>query len=451
MQTHAGDTREQQSERTSQLPAPRLRPDPAPPALSGTFSSLRIRNYRLFAAGNLASNLGTWMQRIAQDWLVLVLSGHNPVALGIAAALQFAPTILLSLWAGVLADRLDKRKLLIGVQIGVAACALVLGVLDVTGLVEVWHVYILCFVVGVFFAIEVPVRQSFVAEIVGRSQVTNAIALNSTGFNLARVVGPAIAGLMIVLIGTGWLFLANAVLTLAVVGSLFRMRTAELHRTPKIPRQPGQLMAGLRYVRKRPDIMTVMVLVFFVSTFGMTFFVTLAVVAANVFGKDAAGYGVLSTALAVGTLAGALLAARRSSNGRPRTRLLLGAAFAFGVLEVVVGLMPTYTAFAIALFPVGLALMTFMTTANATVQLAVAPEMRGRVMGLYMLVFLGGNPVGAPMVGWMAHQWGARSPLYIGGSIAALTAVACGVFLVRRGGVKLPAPRWRRQRVLRRK
>lgn len=447
MRAHAGDTREQQSEH---LPAPRLRPDPAPPptpALSGTFSSLRIRNYRLFAAGNLASNLGTWMQRIAQDWLVLVLSGHNPVALGIAAALQFAPTILLSLWAGVLADRLDKRKLLIGVQIGVAACALVLGVLDVTGLVEVWHVYILCFVVGVFFAIEVPVRQSFVAEIVGRSQVTNAIALNSTGFNLARVVGPAIAGLMIVLIGTGWLFIANAVLTLAVVGSLIRMRTAELHRTPKIPRKRGQLMAGLRYVRKRPDIMTVMALVFFVSTFGMTFFVTLAVVAANVFGKDAAGYGVLSTALAVGTLAGALLAARRSSAGRPRTRLLLGAAFAFGVFEVVVGLMPTYTAFAIALVPVGVALMTFMTTANATVQLAVAPEMRGRVMGLYMLVFLGGNPIGAPMVGWMAHEWGPRSPLYIGGSIAALAAVACGIVLARRGGVKLPA--WRRTRVLR--
>ncbi|WP_436502179.1 MFS transporter [Actinokineospora sp. HUAS TT18] len=411
------------------------------------FSSLRVRNYRTYAAGNLVSNLGTWMQRIAQDWLVLVLTDNDPLALGIAAALQFAPTILLSLWAGVLADRLDKRKLLVAVQIGLAACALVLGILDITGLVEVWHVYVLCVAVGVFFAIEVPVRQSFVAEIVGRSQVTNAVALNATGFNLARVIGPAIAGIMIVLIGTGWLFLANAVMTLAVVVGLLVMRPGELHPSPKIPRRKGQLVEGLRYVRKRPDIIVVMVLVFFVSTFGMTFFVTLAVVAAKVFGRDADGYGLLSTALAIGTLCGALLAARRA---RPRTRVLLGSAFAFGVLEVTVGLMPTYTTFAIALIPVGIALMTFMTTANSTVQLAVAPEMRGRVMGLYMLVFLGGNPIGAPMVGWMAAEWGPRSPIYVGGAVAALTAVVCGIVLVRRGGVKLPVRKWGRQHVLRR-
>ncbi|WP_054054195.1 MFS transporter [Alloactinosynnema sp. L-07] len=414
------------------------------------FSSLRVRNYRTYAAGNLVSNLGTWMQRIAQDWLVLVLTDHNPVALGIAAALQFAPTILLSLWAGVLADRLDKRKLLIAVQIGLASCALALGVLDITGQVELWHVYVLCVAVGVFFAVEVPVRQSFVAEIVGRSQVTNAVALNATGFNLARVIGPAVAGIMIVLIGTGWLFIANGVMTLAVVVGLLLMRAGELHPSPKIPRRKGQLVEGLRYVRKRPDIIVVLVLVFFVSTFGMTFFVTLAVVASKVFGRDADGYGLLSTALAIGTLGGALLAARRSRNGRPRTRVLLGAAFSFGVLEITVGLMPTYTAFAIALVPVGVALMTFMTTANSTVQLAVAPEMRGRVMGLYMLVFLGGNPIGAPMVGWMAAEWGPRSPIYVGGAVAALTAVVCGVVLIRRGGVKLPVTKWGRSHILRR-
>ncbi|PPK70510.1 MFS transporter [Actinokineospora auranticolor] len=408
------------------------------------FASLRVPNYRLFASGQLVSNVGTWMQRIAQDWLVLVLTDNNPVALGVAAALQFLPTLMFSLWAGVLADRLEKRRLLVGVQCGLVACALVLGLLDVTGLVQVWHVYVLCFVLGAFAAVEVPVRQSFVAEIVGRAQVANAVAINSTSFNVARIVGPAIAGVLITVIGTGWLFLGNALLTVGVITGLLLMDPAKLIPGPKVPRKKGQLVEGLRYVRKRADILTVMVLVFFVSTFGMTFFVTLAVVAATVFHRDADGYGLLSTTLAVGTLMGALWAVRRSSRGKPRTRLLLGSAFAFGVLEVVVGLMPSYASFAIALIPVGLCLMTFMTTANSTVQLAVAPEMRGRVMGLYMLVFVGGNPLGAPMVGWMADQWGARSPFVVGGAIAALTAVVCGAVLLRRGGVELPVTGWGR-------
>ncbi|SDD28186.1 MFS transporter [Actinokineospora iranica] len=415
------------------------------------FSSLRIRNYRMFAAGSVVSNVGTWMQRIAQDWLVLVLTDNDPVALGVAAALQFLPTLMFSLWAGVLADRLDKRKLLIGVQIGLASCALVLGLLDVTGLVEVWHVYLLCFVLGSFSAVEVPVRQSFVAEIVGRAQVANAVALNSTSFNLARVVGPAIAGGLIILIGTGWLFLANALFTVAVIIALWRMDPRKLIRGKKLARSKGQLREGLRYVRHRPDILSVLVLVFFVSTFGMTFFVTLAVAAATVFHRDADGYGLLTTTLAAGTLTGALWAARRSGRGTPRTRLLLGAAFSFGVLEILVGFMPTYTTFALALIPVGFSVMTFMTTANATVQLAVAPEMRGRVMGLYMLVFLGGNPIGAPMTGWMAHQWGGRSPFIIGGAIAAMAAVTCGLVLIQRGGVDHPATHWGRLLTRRRK
>ncbi|WP_156757666.1 MFS transporter [Actinokineospora pegani] len=411
------------------------------------FSSLRVRNYRLFATGQVVSNVGTWMQRIAQDWLVLVLTDNNPVALGIAAALQFLPTLMLSLWAGVLADRFDKRKMLIGVQAAIAMSALLLGLLDVTGLVQVWHVYLFCFVLGVFTAVEVPTRQSFVVEIVGRDQVTNAVALNSTSFNLARIVGPAIAGVMITLVGTGWLFLGNAVLTVAVIVGLVMMDPAKLLSGPRLQRAKGQLREGLRYVWGRPDLMTVMVLVFFVSTFGMTFFVSLAVVAANVFQRDAAGYGLLSTTLAIGTLCGALLAARRSGQ-RPRTRRLLLAAFTFGVLEVVAGLMPSYLTFALALVPVGFAVMTFMTTANTTVQLAVSPEMRGRVMGLYMLVFLGGNPVGAPLTGWLASSLGGRSPLLVGGTVAALAAVVCGVVLARRGGVRLPA-RVRGLRVLR--
>ena len=410
---------------------------------SRTFSALRVRNFRLFASGQVISNIGTWMQRIAQDWLVLELSGYDPVALGLAAALQFLPTLLLSLYAGVLADRLDKRRLLMVVQSGMAGCALVLGMLDVTGLVQLWQVYLLCFVFGVFTAFDPPVRQSFVGEMVGKDHLTNAVALNSTTFNLARIVGPAIAGVMIIWTGTGWVFLVNALSTVAVLIGLFRMNPQELHRGPAPESRRGQLRAGLRYVRSRPDILAVLILVFCVSTFAITFFASLAIAAANVFHRQADGYGMLSTLLAVGTFAGALLAVRRSTRRRPGLRLLIGAAFAFGVLELVAGLMPTYLTFGLALIPVGLAMMTFMNTANSTIQLATAPEMRGRVMALYMLVFLGGNPIGGPMVGWLAAEFGGRSPFVIGGLIAALSAVVCGVVLARRGGFDV-RPRLRR-------
>jgi MFS family permease len=415
----------------------------------GSFASLRIRNYRLFASGQVVSNVGTWMQRIAQDWLVLELSGYDPVALGVAATLQFAPTLLLTLWAGVLADRHDKRKMLMLIQSGMAACALVLGLLDVGGLVALWHVYTLCFVFGVFTAFDPPVRQSFVGEMVGKEQLTNAVALNSSTFNLARIVGPAIAGLMIIWTGTGWVFLVNAVSTVAVIVSLGRMNPAELHRDATPARKRGQLLEGLRYVRGRPDIMAVMVLIFCVSTFAITFNTTLAVVAANVFHRQADGYGLLSTLLAVGTFAGAILAVRRSTRRKPGLRLLIGAALSFGVLELIAGLMPNYLTFGLALIPVGLAMMTFMNTANGTVQLGTAPEMRGRVMALYMLVFLGGNPIGGPMTGWMAAEFGGRSPFVIGGIIATVCALVCGIVLARRGGIEVPdriRPRWTRRR-----
>ena len=403
----------------------------------GMFGALRVRNYRLFASGQIVSNVGTWMQRIAQDWLVLELSGKNPVALGIAASLQFLPTLFLTLWAGVLADRVDKRKLLILVQSGMAVCAMVLGLLDVTGLVELWQVYLLCLVFGVFTAFDPPVRQSFVAEMVGRDRLANAVALNSSTFNLARIVGPAIAGVMIIWTGTGWVFLVNAVSTLAVITGLFRMNPAELHRVPVTTSKRGQLREGLRYVRGRPDIIAVLVLVFCVSTFAFTFFTTLAIAAANVFHREADGYGLLSTLLAVGSFSGAILAVRRSTRRKPGLPLLVGAGFVFGLLEVLVGVMPTYLAFGIALIPCGLAMMTFMNTANSTLQLSVAPEMRGRVMALYMLVFIGGNPVGAPMTGWLAAEFGGRSPFIIGGLIAAVSTAVCGWVLARRGGIRV--------------
>ncbi len=401
--------------------------------------ALRVRNYRLFASGQIVSNVGTWMQRIAQDWLVLELSGNNPVALGIAASLQFLPTLFLTLWAGVLADRVDKRKLLIIVQSGMATCALGLGLLDVSGIVQLWQVYLFCLVFGVFTAFDPPVRQSFVAEMVGRDHLANAVALNSSTFNLARIIGPAIAGVMIIWTGTGWVFLVNAISTLAVITGLFRMNPGELHRTPVTTSRRGQLREGLRYVRGRPDIIAVLVLVFCVSTFAFTFFTTLAIAAANVFHRQADGYGLLSTLLAVGSFSGALLAVRRSTRRKPGLTLLVGSGFTFGLFEMLAGVMPTYIAFGVALIPCGVAMMTFMNTANSTLQLSVAPEMRGRVMALYMLVFIGGNPVGAPMTGWLAAEFGGRSPFVVGGLIAAVSTAVCGWVLARRGGIRVRA------------
>jgi MFS family permease len=396
------------------------------------FSSLRERNYRLFASGQVVSNVGTWMQRVAQDWLVLELSGRSPMALGIAAALQFLPTLGLSMWAGMLADRMDKRKLLVVVQAGMGLTGLVLGLLDVTGVVALWHVYLLCLLLGCFSAVDAPVRQSFVSEMVGRAQVTNAVALNSMTFNLARIVGPAVAGVLITWVGTGWVFLLNAVSFGAVIAGLVAMDSARLHVVARMTRQRGQLAEAVRYVRGRPELVVLLVLVFCVSTFGMTFFATLANVAANVFHRSASGYGLLSTLMAVGTLAGSVLAARRSALGRPRMRIVLGGALVFGVLEMVLSVMPTYLLFGLALIPLGGAVITFITAANSTMQLSIAPEMRGRVMGLYMLVFLGGNPVGGPMTGWLAEEFGGRAPFVVGGLISALAAVGCAAALYLR-------------------
>ncbi len=389
------------------------------------FASLRVRNYRRYASGQVVSLVGTWMQRVAQDWLVLELSGGSPVALGIAVALQFAPTLVLSLWAGLLADRYDKRVLLIAVQVGMGLCGLLLGVLDVGGVVALWQVYLLCVVLGCFSAIDVPVRQSFAVEMVGPDQVTNAVALNSMTFNIARIAGPAVAGLLIVAVGTGWVFLINATSYAGVVAGLVAMDPGRLLRPPRVPRRRGQLAEGLRYVRGRRDLVVLLSLVFFVATFGLNFHTTLAVVARNVFGRGADAYGLLATLLAVGTLTGAALAARRSGRGRPRLRLVFGAAAAFGVLEIAVGLMPTYTTFGLMLIPCGAAALTFTTAVNSTVQLSVDPQLRGRVMGLYMLLFLGGNPVGAPLMGWIAEEADGRAPIVVGGAVTVLAALTC--------------------------
>ena len=393
------------------------------------FRSLRVRNYRLYAAGQLVSLTGTWMQRVAQDWLVLELT-NSGTALGIVTALQFLPSLLFGLWGGLLADRYDKRKLLLATQTGLALVALILGVLDVTGIVQYWQVLVLALALGLVSAIDSPVRQSFVVEMVGPDDLTNAVGLNSTIFNSARILGPAVAGVMITAIGTGWAFVANAISSIAVLTGLALMRPAELRPSPAIDRIRGQLRAGLHYVRQRQDLLLTMVLVFVVGTFGLNFQITTALLAKQVFHRSATGYGLLSTALAVGACVGAVLATRRRT--RPSLLFLLLAAMAFGLLEILAGSMPGFGATALMLVLVGLAMLTFTTAANSSVQLGVEATMRGRVMALYLMCFLGGTPVGAPIVGWVANTVGPQWGMIGGGLVCMAMAVGMALYLVRR-------------------
>jgi MFS family permease len=401
------------------------------PSPGGVFASLRIPNYRLYAGGQVVSLVGTWMQRVAQDWLVLDLSGGNAAALGVAAALQFSPTLVLSLWGGMLADRVDKRRMLVLLQVAMGVCAVVLGVAEVAGVVELWHVYVLCALLGCFSALDVPVRQAFVPELVGVDQVGNAVALNSVTFNLARIIGPSVAGLLLAVVGTGEVFLINALSFAGVVVALLRMNPGALQRSEPVPRAPGQLRAALRYVRGRSDLVAALVLVFLVATFGLNFHLMLAVVARNVFGLGPDAYGLLSTLVAVGSVVGAVFAARR--RGRPRLRLVAGSALVFGVLLTAAGLMPTFALTGALFALVGCAALTFTTAANAAVQLAVEPNMRGRVMGLYFLLFLGGTPVGAPLLGLLGDRFGGQFPLVVGGGVTVVSVLVVSAVLAKRG------------------
>jgi MFS family permease len=396
------------------------------------FRSLRVRNYRLYASGQLVSLTGTWMQRVAQDWLVLELT-NSGTALGIVTALQFGPALLLGLWGGVLADRLDKRRVLLVTQTGLALVALVLGVLDIAGVVQYWHVLVLATLLGVVSAVDTPVRQAFVVEMVGRDDLANAVGINSTIFNTGRILGPAIAGVLISAVGTGWAFVANASSSVAVLVGLAMMRPAELFPSPHLARARGQLREGLRYVRARRDLVITMVLIFMFGTFGLNFAITCALMAKQVFHRGASGYGLLSTALAVGAFGGAVLATKRTK--RPSALFLLSTASLFSVAEIVTGLMPNFALTAIALVPTGLAMLSVTTAANAHIQLGVTPTMRGRVMALYLMCFMGGTPLGAPIIGWLAGVAGPRWGLIGGGLVCLLSALALGAWLARRRGM----------------
>ncbi len=381
------------------------------------------------------------MQRVAQDWLVLDLSHGSGTALGIATGLQFLPLLLFGLWGGAIADRYPKRRILMLTQATAGALALVLGVLALTGAAAIWQVYALAFALGLVTVIDNPTRQTFVTEMVPPSDVPNAIALNSAIFNLARIAGPAVAGIVISAVGTPVAFIINAASYGAVLAGLKLMRPAELHPVRRVARAKGQLREALAYVRARPDLMMPMVLIFFVATFGMNFQVTTALMSRGLFHTGAGAFGLASTVFAAGALSGSLLAARRS---RPGLRLLFVTALSFGILEAVTGLMPTFWSFLALLVPTGFALLTFSTAANATTQLATTAQMRGRVMGLYMLVFLGGAPLGSPLVGWLAEQFGPRMSLIAGGVISAGATAVVGLVLARRHGV--PAREYLRPR-----
>ncbi|MFB9800962.1 MULTISPECIES: MFS transporter [Nocardiopsidaceae] len=392
------------------------------------FRSLAIRNYRLFAAGQMVSNSGTWMQRVAQDWLVLQLSGGSGVALGLATALQFLPMLLLGLWGGTLVDRLPKRGLLIATQAAMGVLAAGLGVLATLGAAQVWHVYVFALALGLVTVVDNPARQTFVVEMVGDRDLPNAVALNSASFQFGRVAGPAIAGLLIAAIGSGPVFLINAASFLAVLGGLWLMRPGELAVTERDPRTKGQTMQGVRYVLARPDLVLLLVMTIFVQMFGANVQNQIALMTNNVFETGAAAFGTAAAALAVGALAGALVAARRE---RPRLRIVLSGALAFGVLQGVAAAAPSYGWFVAALVVMGVSFMTFTTSLNATFQLSVEPQMRGRVMSIYMLVFLGVAPIGAPIVGFLADAFGPRASLGVGSAVSVLVVVVVALVLAR--------------------
>lgn len=401
--------------------------------MSPTFRALHNPNYRRYALGSLVSNTGTWMQRVAQDWLVLRLTDGSGTALGITTGLQFLPVLLLSPYAGVIADRFPKRRLLQLTQLTMAIASLVLGLLAVFGAAQVWQVYVIAFLFGIGSAFDAPARQSFVSELVGPDDLTNAVGLNSATFNAARIMGPGLAGLMIGALGggasaTGWVILINALSYGAVIWQLEHMDTALLRSPKPVARTPGMLLEGVRYVRSQPKMMMILVMVFFAGTFGMNFQITSALMATHVFGKGAGEFGILGSAMAVGSLAGALLAARRV---HIRIRLVAGAAVGFGATEIAAGLMPTYVAFALICPLIGLCTLTMLNSANSIMQLESAPALRGRVMALYMTIVMGGTPLGSPIIGWVGQQFGARWTL-LGGGMLTIVGVVLAVALFAR-------------------
>ncbi|MFL9996690.1 Predicted arabinose efflux permease, MFS family [Burkholderia sp. GAS332] len=397
--------------------------------MSGTFRSLRTFNYRVWASGAIVSNIGTWMQRTAQDWLVLTeLTHHNATSVGIVMSLQFGPQMLLLPLTGYAADHFNRRKLLFATQAAMGTLALGLGILTVTGLVQLWQVYVFAGLLGCVTAFDSPARQTFVSDLVGEADLSNAVALNSTSFNAARMIGPAVAGLLIASVGTGWVFLINALSFVAVLFSLRTLRLSELNLKPRATRTRGSFVEGFKYVWTRPDLKAALLMLFLIGTFGLNFPIFISTMSVTAFHAGASQYGVLSSTMAIGSVTGALLAARRA---KPRMAILLGAAAIFGVSCTVAALMPNYVLFGLALVIVGAATQTFNTSTNSLVQISTDPVMRGRVIAILLAISLGCTPLGAPVVGWVADRFGPRWALGVGAASGFAAAIVGLMYLVK--------------------
>ncbi|WP_227411714.1 MULTISPECIES: MFS transporter [unclassified Cryobacterium] len=411
------------------------------------FRSLGIFNYRLWFIGALVSNIGAWMQRTAQEWLVLTeLTDHDAAAVGVTIALQFGPQLLLMPVAGWVADRFDRRTVLIWTQVTMALLGVSLGAIVIFGVVELWHVFAFATALGVAAAVDSPARQAFVSDLVSEKNLPNAVALNSASFHAARLFGPAAAGVLVAIVGPGWVFVLNGLTFAAVLIALWMMRVDQLHPAVRPPRAKGQIRAGLRYVGSRSDIVLILVMIFLMGTFAMNFAVFNSTMATVEFGVGAGEYGLMSSIMAIGALTGALLAARRD---RPRLRLVIGASAAFGAAILLAAFMPTYWTYVAALVLIGASSITMMTAANAYVQTSTAPMMRGRVMAVYMAIFTGGTPIGAPLIGWVANEFGPRWALGVGAAGTFLAVIIAVIWMVRYKDLRVRYSRPARRFVIR--
>lgn len=397
--------------------------------MSAMFRSLSVFNYRVWFVGAIVSNVGAWMQATAQNWVVLTeLTDNDATAVGITMALQFAPPLLLVAVTGWVADRFDRRKLLMVTQGLLMALGIALGVLLLSGSMTLPLMYVFAGALGVISAFDNPARQAFVSDLVSHENMSNAVALNAASFNTARMIGPAFAGVLIVVVGTGWVFLINAVTFLGMIAALLLIKTDQL--VPRVRAgRASRLSDGFRYVAKRPDLLVVFAIVFLVAAFGMNFPILASTMALE-FGQGADGFGLLSSVLAVGSLAGALLAARRT---HARIRLVIFGAGMFAAASTLSAFMPNYWTYAATLMFTGFSVVTMLTTANGVVQTTTDPALRGRVLALYMAILMGGTPVGAPVVGWVADTYGPRVGILVG-ALAALIAFSFGmIWLIASG------------------
>ncbi|MBF0550384.1 MAG: MFS transporter [Deltaproteobacteria bacterium] len=401
--------------------------------INRTFASLLIRNYRLYFIGQAISLCGTWMQMIGQSWLVLRLT-HSGTQLGLVAACQFLPILVLGPWGGLISDQFSKRKLLFGTQIICGILALALGILVVTNTVTVWMVYLIGFMFGLVNTVDIPTRQTFVPEMVGADRVGNAVSLNSTAMNLARVVGPAVGAGLIATFGVASCFFVNAISFLAVIIVLALMRTEELHPTPRAQRTKGQLKLGFLYVVAHPLLAYTLLMMVIIGTLAYEFTVTLPLIAEFTFHGNAESYAHLFTAMGIGSIAGGLMTAGRRTTS---PQLLVASAGLFGVTLVLAAVMPTLLFASIAFVAVGFFSIIFLTLGNTTLQLGSAPEMRGRVMALWAMAFIGSTPIGGPIVGWIGEFVGPRWAVGVGGIAAIIAAIVGGVGFWRSGHLTL--------------